>query len=349
MSSQPKLDLYIVAPGTDEKRLDLTMALCELYPLDGARQHALARGERVLLRGKLSADDVQCIADHVQSLGIRIDLEPSNPDDPDADGPQVEDIGAFAGAGRDLQRAKPDDSLGSMFNLDAGLVGLDGEEDAPPASAPRVARLALSDLDEPVDPKPKPKPAPVPPPPRAAAPPRLPPAAAPEPPADRFRPSGHDSSALEIAIDRPPRDPMHSQPPPPEKDAFEVPRCPTHNDLKVGGRCPSCDAEDAAVRGRLFGGKMRDNPPMRVGIGVVAGLLLGWLVTAPMARRAERQVDYIREEARREHLRPLEAAQAHATELDTKADDESQAAFLRTLAVWGLITAAVTGVWFRLT
>ena len=379
LASSPKLDVYIVASGSDEKRIDLTIALCETYPLDGARQHALARGERVLLRGKLSADDVQRIVDNVQSMGIRVELEPSNPDDPDADLPQVEDIGAFADAGREPKRTKPDDSLGSMFNLNAGLVGLDSEEDAPPTPAPRATApatgggifggsLALSDLDEPASAGPKPSamartPSPPrsapPPPPRSAAPPRLPPAAAApkpaakpvasDPPADRFRPSGHDSSALEIAIDRPPPDPMHSQPPPREKDTFEVPRCPTHNDLKVGGRCPSCDAEEAAVRGRLFGGKMRDNPPVRVGIGVVAGVVLGWLVTTPMARRAERQVEYIREEARREHRRPLEEAQAHAAELDTKADDESQTAFMRTLAVWGLITAAVTGVWFRLT
>lgn len=369
MAGETKLDLYIVPPKSDAQRRELAEALNEIYPLEGARRSTFLRGERVLLRSALTADQVQRVADNVQSIGVRIELEPHLPDGGD-DRPQVADIDAFSNPQDPPSHNQPGEGLGSMFDLSAGLVGLDGEaDDAGPAHAPSAAPsplgsgsmlggLALADLDEPVGPVAKRPPAsppstkpPIPPlGARGAAPPRPgPPVPVPAAPIDRFRPSGHDSSALEIAIDRPPPDPMRSQPPPPEKDSFEVPRCPTHGDLKSGGRCPTCAAEEAAIRGRLFGGRLRDRPQLRVGVGVIAGLLLGWVVTTPMARRAERQVEYVREEAHRERLRPLEAAQAHAAELETKADEDAQSAFLRTVGLWALITAGVAATWMRLT
>ena len=320
-SDAATFDVYITASGSDGARRGQAEAVCGMYPLDGSRKAALLRGERVLLRGKLSPDQSERTIGSVQPLGVRVDLEAH------------ED-------GEDLRAAEPSsnpkpvpqaDALGSMFNLSAGLVGLDGNDEgeslvAPPPVVPR-GRAA------------------PPPPPRVAA----PPPPVPAPPTDRFRPTGHDSGSMEIQIDRPPPDPMFSEGTPRDQAKFEAPRCTTHDIPKLGGRCARCDAQDAALRGRFFQGNLRKNPSLRIGIGLVGGLVLGWIVTAPMARRAERQVDYIREEARREHLRPLEAAQAHAVQLDTQAEDEASSAFMRTLGIWGVITAAVTGAWVRLT
>jgi hypothetical protein len=128
-----------------------------------------------------------------------------------------------------------------------------------------------------------------------------------------------------------------------------VPRCPTHDVPKRGGVCTLCEAEERAVKGRLFRGKLRRNPALRVGSGVALGVAIGWLLTGPMAKKAERGVAYMREEADRERARPTDEAQAHARALDNQADEEAQSAFFRTLGVWALIAAAVTGAWYRLT
>lgn len=142
---------------------------------------------------------------------------------------------------------------------------------------------------------------------------------------------------------------MMSEPPPPERDTFEVPRCPTHGTKRVAGRCAECEREDAQVRSRFFAGSLRRNPPVRLGIGLGIGLALGWIVTTPMSRRAESRVAYLRDQAQHERSRPTEEAQGTAATIDARADDEASSAFLHTVAIWGLIAAATTGVWFRLT
>ncbi len=250
----------------------------------------------------------------------------------------------------------------SLRDEDEPLSGGDRPAPPPPALAPSMASTELPRGVPPASAAPPPRKAPPPPPsvPRAAPPPppsvprAAPPRAAPGDgaleldTASRFRPTGADSGQIELKIDRVAPDPMVAVRPP-EKEAFEAPRCPTHNVARINGRCPRCEAEEALLRSRLFGGKLRAQPGVRVATGLVAGLLIGWIATAPMARRAERQVEYIREEAKREHARPLEEAQAHAVQLDAQVDEEAQSAFFKTLGVWALITAAVTGLWFRLT
>jgi hypothetical protein len=213
---------------------------------------------------------------------------------------------------------------------------------APPVPRPSPAPIELAPIAlEPVAaPRPTPAPAPAPAPARPAA-----PAAG----AARFAPVGGHSGSSNLELDVVPRDPMMSEPPPPERDTFEVPRCPTHGIARVGGRCASCEREDAQVKSRLFGGSLRRKPPVRLGLGLGMGLALGWIVTTPMSRRAESRVAYLRDQAQHERSRPTEEAQSVAATIDAHADDEASNAFLHTAAIWGLIAAATTGVWFRLT
>jgi hypothetical protein len=211
------------------------------------------------------------------------------------------------------------------------------------------------------------------PPPRAAAPPPAarpapPPAARPAPPPapppavarqappapaptseDQFRPSGTDSGSINLALDVVPPDPMLSTASLKQEQDVVVPRCPRHDVPRRGGRCALCEAEEKALKGRLFGGKLQRSPPLRIGSGVAIGVAIGWVLTGPMAKKAERAVAYMREEADRERARPTDEAQAHARALDNQADEEAQSAFFRTLGVWALIAAAVTGGWYRLT
>ena len=325
-----EFDVYVSPAGGEANRKTTLLALYKLHRIDKVRQRAFYNGERILLRERLSDGEAQRMATGLRALGVRVDIEAHSRgmglaelDSFTTDAP----VGEVAAAPQNL-----------LFDVGAGLVGLDGNEEdiAPPPAA--LSRAA---------------PPPPPPPPRAAPPPPRPspPKAAPLAAAgaeDRFRPVGADSNALNLALDVVPPDPMLSKPPA-RQDAFEVPRCPTHDVPKVGGRCPRCDGEDAAVRGRLFGGKLRDNPALRVGIGVAAGIVLGWIVTAPMSKKAARAVDYKRDEANRERARPTEEAQAHAKRLDEEADDDAQSAFFRTLGVWALIAGAATAGWYRLT
>src|SRR5262249_26340217 len=156
------------------------------------------------------------------------------------------------------------------FDVGAGLVGLDGSDNErpstpPPASPPAtlggLLSVHLADEGLPLTPE---EPRPAAPPPRAAAPP--PPAARPAPPPpairpapppsavarpapppppaaageDRFRPSGADSGAINLALDVVPPDPMLSTGAVKQKQDFVVPRCPRHDVPKRGGRCALC-------------------------------------------------------------------------------------------------------------
>jgi hypothetical protein len=209
----------------------------------------------------------------------------------------------------------------------------------PSPAAPAPIELAAIALEPVAAPRPAPPPAHAPAPARAAAPAG----------AARFAPVGGHAGSSNLELDVVPRDPMMSEPPPPERDTFEVPRCPTHGIARVGGRCASCEREDAHLKSRLFGGSLRHKPPVRLGLGLGMGLVLGWIITTPLARRAESRVAHLREDAQRERSRPTEEAQGVAATIDARADDEASNAFLHTAAIWGLIAAVTTGVWFRLT
>jgi hypothetical protein len=258
-------------------------------------------------------------------------------------------------------------------DLGLGLMSLSlADADEPLALEPGQRRKPAAQAASAL-PRTAPSPRGAPPPPRAAPPPPLPKAAPPPPPkaappkaapkiapaavtpapvargADEFRPSGAHSGHSNLELDVVPRDPMLSEAPPPERDTFEVPRCPTHGIARVGGRCSSCDAEDAVIRGRMFGGSMRRKPPLRAGLGLGLGVALGWIITAPISRRAEGRVTYLRDQAQHERGRPTDEAQANARVLDERADQESNDAFLHTLEIWALVVAVTTAAWYRLT
>jgi len=382
-------DVYVTAAGAEAVRKSTLRQLSQLHPVDGARASAFIEGDRILLRERLSDAEVQRMQAGLRALGVRVDVEMHR--EPLA----LVELDSFS---NDEPRAAIAVAENPFFNVGAGLVGLDGEDDTAPPTPSRAAPVAsggllggllsatLSDADEPLAPDqrapappraaaprtvpsasaprsagaPPPVPrTPPPSPPRAPAPPKpaplAPPPKRPTPPlaasqpVGRFGPVGADDANANLALDVAPPDPMLTVPPPANEATFAAPRCPTHDVAKENGRCPKCDAEERVVRGRLFEGRLRGNPALRVGIGLAAGLLLGWIITAPMARRGERHVDALREAAQRERARPTEEGQAQAKVLDAEADDESNGAFMRTLGVWALIAGAVTAVWYRLT
>jgi hypothetical protein len=361
-------DVYVTASGAETVRRAALARIHQLHPLDGERHASFLSGDRVLLRERLSDGEAQKVATGLRAIGVRVDIEAHR------SGIGLAELDSFTSEAPVPKLAATENFL---FDINAGLVGLDGADEAPEleplAPPPRPSGksgleglMGASLTDEDADLTPPPddfpgaaRPAPPPPPPIAAtrpppptpAPPRPVPKAPPPPvPADqRFAPSGADAGALNLDLDVKPPDPMLSQGKSHRQDSYEVPRCPTHGLPKVGGRCSACDAEERHVAGKLFGGKLRDNPALRIGIGIAAGVVLGWIITSPMAKKGERAVAYIREEADRERARPTEEAQAHARALDQQADDEAQSAFFRTLGVWAVIAAATAGGWHKLT
>ena len=390
LSAANEYDVYVTAAGAEAVRKSSLNQLAQLHPVDGARAAAFIAGERILLRERISDAEVQRMQTGLRALGVRVDVEMHR--EPLA----LAELDSFSS---DEPRAAVAVADNPFFNVGAGLVGLDGEDDSPPPAPSHAApaggallgglfSATLSDADEPLAPDqraaPMPPPpasrapaAPPPPTPRAPAPlppkavapklpsPSMPPPhaialarpAPPAPPAPaiaprgdgRFAPVGADDGSTNLMLDVTPPDPMLSAPPPASETTFVAPRCPTHDVPKVHSRCPKCDEEEAAVRGRFFAGRLRANPALRVGIGLAAGIFLGWIITAPMARKGERHVDELREAAQRERARPTEEGQAQAKVLDAQADEESNNAFIRTLGVWALIAGSVTAGWYRLT
>jgi hypothetical protein len=96
-------------------------------------------------------------------------------------------------------------------------------------------------------------------------------------------------------------------------------------------------------------GALRREPMVRLGIGLVLGLLVGWVLSTPYARRAERQIGELRAEANRERYRPLPEARAHVAELDARADADATRAALGAMALWLAVGGATVAAWYRLT
>ena len=316
MSATEQLDLYVTASGNAESRPTAIGDLVGMFPLDVEHISALEDGRCVLLRSAVSRADAETMAMHLDSIGFVVELRSPGGAPASAPLPRV------ASPSAPVPRAAPPVSdSNAFFNVGLGLVGLDGEDSPDDAVAVE--------------------------PPASAAAPAQPPAAP-----SRFAPDGVGTASLDIGLDRPPVEsspsaPSHSQPE--EPVAPVVPRCATHDVVLRDGICARCAAAEAVLRGKLFGGTLREKPMQRLLIGVGAGLFIGWIVTTPIARRAQMRITDLREQAARERARPTEEAAQVAAQLDAQAEEQSQSSFMNTFAVWGVIAAAVTGAWMKLT
>ena len=155
----------------------------------------------------------------------------------------------------------------------------------------------------------------------------------------RFRPSGEWHQPMDLELDAPVR-PAAPPPPPPSADASsEEEEAPP----------PVVDEEWHPVPGRIAQGALRKNPPVRIAIGVVAGLLLGWMFAQPYAHKAERRVAELRAQADAERYRPVEEAQARVRDLDRQADDASSSGALGMAVIWVLVGGAAFAGWWRAT
>jgi hypothetical protein len=103
------------------------------------------------------------------------------------------------------------------------------------------------------------------------------------------------------------------------------------------------------IPGRIAGGALRQNPPVRIAIGIVAGLLLGWLFAQPYAHRAERRVAELRAQADAERYRPVDDAQQRVRALDTEADDTASNGAIGMAVIWVLAGGGAFAAWWRLT
>jgi hypothetical protein len=165
--------------------------------------------------------------------------------------------------------------------------------------------------------------------------------AAPPPPVDeeRFRPSGDWHKPMDLELEVPVR--PAAPPPPPADDEIiddDAPPPP-----------PIVDDTWRPVPGRIAQGALRKQPPLRIAIGVVAGLLLGWMFSQPYAHRAERHVAELRAQADAERYRPVDEAQARVRDLDRQADDASTNGALGMAVIWVLVGAAAFAGWWRAT
>ena len=88
---------------------------------------------------------------------------------------------------------------------------------------------------------------------------------------------------------------------------------------------------------------------MRIAIGVVLGLGLGWMFAQPYAHRAERRVADLRARADAERYRPVDEAQARVRALDREADDSASSSAFGMAVIWVLVGGAAFAGWWRAT
>jgi hypothetical protein len=156
----------------------------------------------------------------------------------------------------------------------------------------------------------------------------------------RFRPSGDWHRPMELELEVPVRP---AAPPPPAPIAADA---PADEDEAPP---PVVDEKWQPVPGRIAQGALRKNPPVRIAIGVVGGLLLGWMFSQPYARHSERHVAELRAAADAERYRPVDEAQARVRDLDRQADDASSSGALGMAVIWVLVGGAAFAGWWRAT
>ncbi len=103
------------------------------------------------------------------------------------------------------------------------------------------------------------------------------------------------------------------------------------------------------IPGKIAQGALRQNPPLRLGLGLAAGLLVGYIAATPYARRVERHVNALRSDANVDRYRPFEEAHQNAARLDAEADDRASSGAIGTGAIWLLVGGAVVLGWYRFT
>jgi hypothetical protein len=174
----------------------------------------------------------------------------------------------------------------------------------------------------------------------------LAPAAVTAPDDGRFRPSGDWHQPMDLELER--------APPPTTTPA--LPSASLRPDDEAGDTTdeepapsPIIDETWHPVPGRIAAGALRKNPPVRIAIGVVAGLALGWMFSQPYARHSERHVAELRAAADAERYRPVDEAQARVRRLDRDADDASTSGALGMAAIWVLVGGAAFLGWWRAT
>ena len=162
----------------------------------------------------------------------------------------------------------------------------------------------------------------------------------------KFRPSTEWAQPMELELELP------AAPPPRPSPARAV----AHGDDAAAGDDDAPAAEPIAmdepwrpVPGRIAQGALRKNPPVRIAVGVVAGLALGWIFAQPYAHKAERHVAELRAQADAERYRPVDEAQARVRDLDRQADDAASSGALGMALVWVLVGAAAFAGWWRAT
>lgn len=304
---------------------------------------AFVRGGRLKLRrGIVEAAALRALAE-LQAIGVLAEVEANRP--PDEAILSLGTIDQFQDSDRDLEPLRPpagrtvdvaklsmldDDEQSAMQPLmsDAGALGEEGEthREARPREDGPTNKLSVRAPDVPTAPM------------------QLPPNRStvirdPGPPArNPFAPPEVTTPMLQL--DR--------RPPPPidPGDALGV-EGTTSKYLPPAERerslSPTVEQPAVAALGPW------PNPAVRIGIGAVLGLLLGWAISQPYAGRAERHVAELRAEANKERYRPVDEARARVAALDERADDEATHAALGSGLIWLLVGGAVFAAWWRFT
>lgn len=154
-----------------------------------------------------------------------------------------------------------------------------------------------------------------------------------------------DVEAPPVAAAPAPPSPSPSIDPLPE-EADVAPRCEVHDAPEP---CAACAERDKVPPGRLLKGQLRQQPAVRIGLGIALGLGLGYLASMPYADRAERRVAAVRAEANADRYKNAPEAQANTAALDEKAENMSRNAAVGTIAIWLVTGAGIVAGWFRIT
>ncbi|HXU71310.1 MAG TPA: hypothetical protein VN947_18385 [Polyangia bacterium] len=296
-------------------RVELLKRIEALHPvpkLDGAQ---FVAGARLRLRRGIDQDRALAIVAELQAVGANVEVEANRPPDE-----AILALDQFHDA-----EPEPDHVAALNEKMLAQLQSLDADEPQPAIDRDAATRAELAPA------KPSAAPKPMPPKPTAPS----------EPVDDaRFRPSGDWHKPMELELERAPLPPS---PPPPspeeEATAAEQPLPPS----------PIVDETWRPVPGRIAQGALRKNPPLRIAIGVVAGLFVGWMFAQPYARHSERHVAELRAQADAERYRPVEEAQMRVRALDRQADDASSSGAFGMAAIWLLVGAGAFAGWWRAT
>ncbi len=315
-------DLYVSAKNsTPEARAELTRKLQPRFPLDALEVAAfVATGARLRLKRNIDQGSAMKALLELQAIGAAAEIEPSArpviaapPPPPAAPAP------AFS---------LPADLADRLAGVDGSEVAVDVSEDPVRAPSPRHPPPIAEVAPQPVAPPPLPQIADLAPEPVAA------------PAINRFAPAADREAGIDLDL---PARGAKDQPPPEEAEA---PRCKKHDEFLP---CEKCAEAALVIPGRIRQGALRQTPVLRLAIGLVMGLLAGYLASMPYANRAERRVAEVRAEANVDRYKNDPALKRASQMLDAKADEMASSAFIGMVAIWLVLAAAVTGIWYRLT